>query len=827
MPQADCPPPADLESLFLGEGPADAVLAVEEHLLGCDACLETLKTLLGARDTLADLLRGPAPADPYLDSPVAADLVRGLQSLGASPVPFAGPAATDDGAPPGPAPADAEAATPSQQEAATQDGAAPGARDRTELTTFLAPPQAKGELGRLGKYRVLEVLGHGGMGVVYRAEDPQLKRVVALKAMLPGLAAAHGAGPRFLREAQAMAALKHDHVVTIYQVDEARGIPFLAMEFLEGEPLEARLRRDARLPLSEVLRIGREVAEGLAAAHARGLIHRDIKPGNVWLEGPHGRVKILDFGLARASAQEAAPAATALTQRGAIIGTPAYMAPEQARGDALDARSDLFSLGVILYRLCTGRTPFRGRDTIATLMAVGTHQPPPPCRLNPEAPAGLSALVMRLLEKDPDRRPTSAADVVQALRAMEQGRGGPAAPRRRRRAVRVAAVALLAALLGVTAAALIRITTDQGDYVIQTDDPDFTFQVRKDAVALKDTRAGRTYQVRVLRHDQATGEHELEVLDAGGDLAFRARTFTIRRGQQVALKAWFERKAPPRLAAWCATVASLPPDRQVAAVADKLKECNPGFDGEVTSREEGGVVAELQFRAYRVTDLAPLQALPGLAALKCTGTPDRRGMLDDLSPLKGMRLTELDVNFTNVTDLAPLRGMRLMRLRCEGTRVKDLAPLAGMPLAELDCSGTRVSDLAPLAGMDLRRLACNYTAVADLAPLRDMRPGSLCVGGTRVTDLSPLKDMRLNDLDCSDTKVKDLSPLKDMRLDALWCQETCITDLSPLKGMPLGEIFCDFKAERDTAILRSIKSLQKINDRPAAEFWQAVGNAAP
>ena len=171
------------------------------------------------------------------------------------------------------------------------------------LTDFLSPPQADDELGRLGKYRILKVLGHGGMGVVYQAEDPKLKRKVALKAMLPTLAASASAGQRFLREAQAMAAVKHDHVVTIHQVDEERGVPFLAMEFLKGEPLDERLNREQKLPLAEVLRIGREIAEGLDAAHTTGLIHRDIKPGNIWLEAPAARVKILDFGLARAVAR--------------------------------------------------------------------------------------------------------------------------------------------------------------------------------------------------------------------------------------------------------------------------------------------------------------------------------------------------------------------------------------------------------------------------------------------------------------------------------------------------------------------------------------------
>ena len=285
----------------------------------------------------------------------------------------------------------------------------------SSLTDFLAPAQAADELGRLGKYRILKILGHGGMGVVYKAEDPKLKRTVAIKAMLPTLAASASSGKRFLREAQAMAAVKHDHIVGIFDVDEDRGVPFMAMEFLEGEPLDERLKRDEELPLAEMLRMGREIARGLAAAHKRGLIHRDIKPANIWVEAPEDRVKILDFGLARAAAQDAA-----LTQQGSIIGTPAYMAPEQGRGDDVDARCDLFSLGVVLYRMCTGQQPFHGKDTVSTLMAVAMHEPTSPKELNAKLPRELSDLIMALLEKDPAKRTASADEVVKALQGMEK-----------------------------------------------------------------------------------------------------------------------------------------------------------------------------------------------------------------------------------------------------------------------------------------------------------------------------------------------------------------------------------------------------------------------
>ena len=310
-------------------------------------------------------------------------------------------------------PADGAPATLSPGAAARTAGVSP------ELYDFLAPPESDDELGRLGGYRVLKVLGAGGMGVVYLAEDPQLQRRVAVKAMLPALAASPSNRERFLREARAVAALEHDHVVSILQVGEDRNVPFLAMPFLKGESLEDRLRRERRLPLEEVLRIGRETALGLAAAHDHGLIHRDIKPANLWLESGSGRVKILDFGLARSTGQD-----SQLTQQGAIIGTPAYMAPEQARGGKVDARADLFSLGCVLYRMATGQPPFKGKDTIATLLAVASEHPTWMRKLNPEVPPALSDLVMKLLGKAPSDRPESARKVIGALAAIERGETG-------------------------------------------------------------------------------------------------------------------------------------------------------------------------------------------------------------------------------------------------------------------------------------------------------------------------------------------------------------------------------------------------------------------
>lgn len=321
---------------------------------------------------------------------------------------------------------DESARSAAAQEAATTAPDRERPAETATLSGITPPPAPRVAAPRLlGPYRLLEPLGAGGMGIVYRAEDTRLQRQVALKVMRPEIAAGPQARQRFLREARTAAAVEHDHIITIYEADQTPdGALYIAMPLLQGETLEDRLLRSGPPPLSEALRLAAEIAEGLAAAHARGLIHRDIKPSNVWLEsrgtgsgersGPSGaatRVKILDFGLARPTG------GAELSQSGLVVGTPAYMSPEQARGEELDARSDLFSLGGLLYRMCTDRLPFPGKGPLPVLQAVG--KPPPSARaVRPEVPAALDDLLARLLAWEPADRPADAACVSAALRAL-------------------------------------------------------------------------------------------------------------------------------------------------------------------------------------------------------------------------------------------------------------------------------------------------------------------------------------------------------------------------------------------------------------------------
>ena len=303
-----------------------------------------------------------------------------------------------------------------------QPGLSTGGPDRSgagkfgpEYYDFLSPPERPDELGRLGPYRILRVLGAGGMGVVYEADEPLLERRVALKVLLPALAVSASSRQRFLREARTAAKIEHERIVAIFQVGEERGIPYLAMPLLKGESLDARLHREGRQPVAEVLRIGREVADALAAAHDRGMVHRDIKPGNIWLEGAACKVKLLDFGLARSLERDNMP----ITQQGSLVGTPAFMSPEQAAGQEVDARCDLFSLGCVLYHVSTGTLPFQGANAVSTLMAVMNRQPLAPLDIYPGLPPALSALIMRLLAKRPADRFSSARAVIEALGAVD------------------------------------------------------------------------------------------------------------------------------------------------------------------------------------------------------------------------------------------------------------------------------------------------------------------------------------------------------------------------------------------------------------------------
>ncbi|REJ93244.1 MAG: hypothetical protein DWQ34_11130 [Planctomycetota bacterium] len=395
------------------------------------------------------------------------------------------------------------------------------AADEERILDFLASSTVAESLGRLAHYEVQEILGHGAFGIVLKAFDDKLHRLVAIKVMSPELAATSPPRKRFLREARATAAIRHEHVVAIHAVEE-QPIPYLVMEYIPGQTLQQLLDEHGPLDVADVLRLGQEIASGLAAAHAQGLIHRDIKPANILLEGGlTGHVKITDFGLARAADD------ASLTQSGTIAGTPMYMSPEQAASGVIDQRSDLFSLGSVLYVMLSGRPPFRAATTLAVMKRVVEDTPRPVPEIIEDVPDWLCAIIHKLHAKQPDDRFSSASEVagllqrcladVQASRPVQLPEGVPLSPETTstmRESIRQGAThskprqkvagrlprwssvaAIIVVLLvglslteanGVTSLmkTVIRMTTGSGTLVIETDDPGISVTINGQEVGI-------------------------------------------------------------------------------------------------------------------------------------------------------------------------------------------------------------------------------------------------------------------------------------------------------------------------------------------------------
>ncbi len=395
-----------------------------------------------------------------------------------------------------------------------------------ELAAFLSPAQGQDEIGRVANYRVFKVLGAGGMGIVLQAEDPGLKRLVALKVMKPSLAKNEVYRQRFLREAQTTASIEHDNIVDIYQVGEDNGVPFLAMPLLKGQTLADWINAGKKLSLQQTLRLGREMAMGLAAAHKEGLIHRDIKPSNLWVE-PGGRIKILDFGLARAVGQGTNEAN--ITQTGDVLGTPAYMAPEQARAQEVDHRCDLFSLGCVLHELCVGERPFQGDDLVSMVLSLATEMPKAPRDLDPTISKPLSDLIMRLLNKDASKRPDSAQEVARKIKEIEEAlvQSAKLQPKRtfsRTRVLVLIAVGVISAFL--VSAIILYFQTQDCVIRVMINDPKITVKVKGTDLFLKNLSQGKDIRL-------SPGKHTLLV--QRGKFKFETSQLILKSGEKVTI----------------------------------------------------------------------------------------------------------------------------------------------------------------------------------------------------------------------------------------------------------------------------------------------------
>lgn len=509
-------------------------------------------------------------------------------------------------------------------------------------------------------YEILCELGRGGMGAVYQARQLSLQRTVALKILPPHLAGQEGFLARFQSEAIAAANVSHPNIVQVFTSGESDGIEYIAMEFVEGETIQQRVKRCGRLPLTEALDVAYHIAEALNHAwQTTHLIHRDVKPDNIFL-ATNGVVKLGDFGLAKMLRD----GITSATVTGWVLGSAHFMSPEQARGDrGLDCRSDIYSLGCTLHYLMTGRTVFEGPDFMSVMYKQVNETPAPLHTLFPNCPAAVNRLLSRMLAKSREERHQTYEELIEdILHARHEAEAWEKGDERQRRRL-----------------AQLETTPSRSRWFF--------------AVVLS----------------------ALLIVAAGYVQAKRAE-------RKRAVNTSITLVDPSDRRDFVRNLADLSPQDRIARVMSKMRELNPDFTGKERYAVEDDAVTELSFSSIGVQNLWPLCALQNLRVLKIAGdsTNRRRSELTDIEALAELPLEEVDISWTNVEDLQPLANLPLRVLRAANTRVKSLAPLQELALDELDVAFTEVADLAPLRGMTLTVLRCNDTEVRDLSPLREM-----------------------------------------------------------------------------------------------------------
>ncbi|MBI5683843.1 MAG: protein kinase [Verrucomicrobia bacterium] len=639
-------------------------------------------------------------------------------------------------------------------------------------------------------YEVLALLGRGSVGAVYKARQVTLDRLVALKVLLPGLSRNREFIARFKQEAVAAAKLNHPNLVQMYSAGECDGAFYLSMEFIEGDSLQQRLEREGRLDVEQALATCYYVAHALDHGWRRAeLVHRSVKPSNIYLSR-HGEVKLGDLGVAR-------PAGAAFAGDG---GKPYCVSPEQARGEAsLDLRSDIYSLGCVLYHMLAGQPPYDGPTARAVTQKHANDPTPTITKTWPSCPAQVALLLNKMLAKDPAARHQDYGELIADLVRISEQLGMAAAGSTQLVAPKTPQTMKPAtARVAVSAA---RKSSSSGFMVAAV-------VVIAAAVTMvwapwKERGAPKAEQPRRMNREDAKGRSEApksapEPPKPAPPPAPASEPPVLTRPSAA--------PTAPAADPWLASAALLAPEEQLQRVVGKLKELNPGYDGQEQHKIADGRVTELTLPSAAIKDLSPVRALAGLQKLSC-GDSRTKGALADLSPLRGMALTSLSCLNTRVADLSPLQGMPLKFLSIVGNSASDLQPLAGAPLKRVFFAGTRISSLSPLRGMALTELHAEDTQIADLLPLQGMPLARLGLRQTPVADLTPVQDAPLTFLDIAGTAVKDFSPLA---------------------RMPLLYLVCDMAAaENKQAVqtLMAISTLQKVNGKTVNDFIQAV-NAA-
>jgi len=679
-----------------------------------------------------------------------------------------------------------------------------GAIDEENPLAFLQLTTRPDSLGRLGHYEVLEVLGRGGFGIVFRAFDVQLQRVVAIKVLAPEMAGTALACKRFLREARSSARVRHENVVQIYTVEE-EPLPYLVMEFVPGETLQQRLDRTGHMEMTEVIQLGRQIAEGLAAAHGTGLIHRDIKPGNILIEaGPNQHVKITDFGLAR-TAEDAS-----ITRSGVISGTPMFMAPEQASAGTLDHRADLFSLGSVLYLMCSGRPPFRAPGTLAVLKRVIEDTPRPIREIIPEVPQWLCDLIARLHAKKPDDRIATAREVADLLGyglaalqahgsvkppsvaapapvhktppAWKTPEAAPAIKLRSHRRRWLVAAAMFLTLLGGLALTETTGVSDVRGTVIGLFSPEGTPEIRVAKVASREPVT-----------DTKTGRQGVQVSQGGKDTE-PAKT---PNPKQPAPELPKPKTATLEPKDWLDAVAKEPLPQQIESLNRKMLEVNKlavkmAFEPKEGPPTKCTITAGIPYLIW------PLLALPSLTALDLTQTS-----VTDFTPLARLPLTELNVNLIvdNVKSEAALKSMATLKTVNGRPAAEYWAERAALR-KEIDDMVVKASTLS-LNGRQawfrsvMKKLNPKWTGNAGGGLSKDKTNGLITLlftlAGSEgpVFDFSPVRALGLEAIHLFGTnQLCDFSPLAKSKLQIFRYVNAngSLRDLSPLAGLPLKEL---------------------------------------
>lgn len=554
-----------------------------------------------------------------------------------------------------------------------------GSSESLQSFNFLAPPELPDEIGRLGKYRILQVLGQGGMGVVFRANDPELGRDVALKVLWTARPVSQSLRQRFAREAKALASVEHDNVVPVYSVDSGDETPFLTMKLLEGQTLADCLGDGSPMDQASVVTVGRQLAGALKAAHAAGVIHRDIKPGNIWIE-ESGKAKLIDFGLARTDDLD-------LTATGDIAGTPKYMSPEQANGQTATEQSDLFSLGSVLYYCLTGSPPFDGDSIPVVMRAIADGNYEDIAAICPAVNSELAEVIRRLLHVDPDQRLKTAHELEQRLSAIENRLGAPVQERELpsdtrpqsksvRESVRkpvLIALLALAFLFLVAAAVVVTIRFDSGDTVVLTidgtDEP-VQLDVSESSFSFPDPTDGQRVQVSVDKE-----RNQLRFEKDGFVAVGSEYDLSTPGGKRIRIRFQPVKDVP----------VDTPPlsQREIA---------------EWVLSAGGSVVVTENFQEFETIDkLANLPNTP-FRLFQADLSGCRNFMVDDLAilaqcdTLEGLRLLDTNVGDSAMTQLTRFPKLRSLDVSQTNVTNQALEQVRQLPLTVLHFTGTQIGD---------------------------------------------------------------------------------------------------------------------------------------